>query len=167
MWNGIPTGGLQESGVLHREHWNRCCHELDHEPHGWSRCVDSSDLSGSKDWSVSPLRSVFMSSSCDHLQTFLPPWCCRAAALDLEPRPQRAYLRSTWRPSSPWASAETRRPKHFEQRSESDYVDLEKRVWPNINAPSTHIFLKETFCGFSYILSHKVMNAGMKQPMYK
>lgn len=40
MWDGIPTGGLQESGVLHREHWNWCCHELDHGPYGWSRWAE-------------------------------------------------------------------------------------------------------------------------------
>lgn len=33
MWNGIPSGSLQESGLLYREHWNRCCHKLDHEPY--------------------------------------------------------------------------------------------------------------------------------------
>lgn len=37
MWDGIPTGGLQESSVLHWEHWNWCCHELDHGPYGGSR----------------------------------------------------------------------------------------------------------------------------------
>lgn len=34
MWNGISAGSLQESGLLHWEHWNRCCHKLDHEPYG-------------------------------------------------------------------------------------------------------------------------------------
>lgn len=117
MWNGIPTRGLQESGVLHGEHWNWCCHELDHEPHGWSRCVDQQWFA--KNQTISPWLLLFTSSfTSDWLQTFLPPWCCLAAALDLEPHPQRACLRSTWRPSSLWASAETRQPKHFEQRSD-------------------------------------------------
>lgn len=33
MWNGISTGSLQESSLLYWEHWNRCCHKLDHEPY--------------------------------------------------------------------------------------------------------------------------------------
>lgn len=46
MWNGISTGSLQESGLLHWEHWNWCCHELDHEPHGRSWWVASGNFPG-------------------------------------------------------------------------------------------------------------------------
>lgn len=122
MWNGIPTGGLQESGLLHWEHWNRCCHELDHEPHGWPRCA--------RWWEsiIKRILNLVTQSLCcllsDWLQTSQPPWCCPAAALVLGPHPQRASLRSTWQPLYPWASAETRQPKHFEPRLESDSVQI-------------------------------------------
>lgn len=46
-------------------------------------------------------------------------WCCRAAVLVLGPLQQRAFLKSTWKRSSPWASVETRQPKHFEPRWDS------------------------------------------------
>lgn len=126
MWNGIPTGGLQESGVLHWEHWNRCCHELDHGPYGWPRCAEQ--------WNIyqkeKPKTSYCSAhSSCsplsDWLQISQPLWCCQAAALALGPHPQRASLRSTWQLLSPWASAETRQPKHFEPRLESNSVQFE------------------------------------------
>lgn len=40
MWDGIPAGGLQKSGVLHWQHWNWCRHELDHEPYGRRGCAE-------------------------------------------------------------------------------------------------------------------------------
>ena len=129
MWNGIPTGGLQESGVLHWEHWNRCCHELDHEPYGWPRCAEQREFTRKQMINQSDCPNH---SSCsplsDWLQTSQPPWCCQAAAPAPGPRPQRAFPRSTWQPSFPWASAETRQPKHFEPRSESDCFQLETGI---------------------------------------
>lgn len=62
--------------------------------------------------------------SCDWLQTLLPLWCCQAVALALEPHPQRVCRRITWQPSSPWASVETRQPKHFAPRLESHSLDF-------------------------------------------
>lgn len=61
----------------------------------------------------------------DWLQTSRPPWCCQAAAPAPGPHPLKVSLRSTWQPSSAWASAETRQPKHFEPRLESNSVQLE------------------------------------------
>lgn len=54
------------------------------------------------------------------LQTFQLPWCCPAAALDLEARLPRVCPRSIWQPSSPWASAETKLLKPSEQRLETN-----------------------------------------------
>lgn len=64
----------------------------------------------------------------DWLQTSRPPWFCQAAAPAPGLHPQRASPRSTWQPLSPWASAETRQPKHFEQRLESNSIQLAFRI---------------------------------------
>lgn len=63
MWDGIPSGGLQESGVLHWEHWHWLFHELDHEPHGWPRCAEQCDLQESKSSIIWPLPAhlIFLS----------------------------------------------------------------------------------------------------------
>lgn len=63
---------------------------------------------------------------CDWLQISLPLWCCQAVALALEPHPQRVCQRITWQPSSPWASVETRQPKHFAPRLESNSLDFSR-----------------------------------------
>lgn len=44
MWNGVPSRGLPESSVLHWQHWNWCCHELDNEPYGRPRCAELWEL---------------------------------------------------------------------------------------------------------------------------
>lgn len=124
VWNGIPTGGLQKSGVLHWQHWNRCCHELDHEPYGRPWCVEQREVCQKENPLSGCLAHSSCSSLCDWLQISLPLWCCQAVALALGPRPQRASLRSTWQPSSPWASVETRQPKHLEPRLESNSLDF-------------------------------------------
>lgn len=129
MWNGIPTGGLQKSGVLHWEHWNRCCHELDHGPHGWPRCAEQQDLSRKQVSSRCDCSFNSCSPPFDWLQTSQPPWCCQAAALAPGPHPQRASPRSIWQPSSPWVSAETKQPKHCELRWESNSFQLEMGIW--------------------------------------
>lgn len=113
MWDGIPIGGLQESSVLHRKHWNWLCHELDHGSYGWSRYVKS------QTWrSYQPVWKVCKSSCLSCSQTSQLPWCCPAAALGREPRLQRVCPRSIWQPSSPWASAEIKLRKPSEQRLE-------------------------------------------------
>lgn len=130
MWNGIPAGGLQESGVLHWEHWNRCCHELDNEPYGWPRCAEQREFTRRQLINQSDCSSHSSRSPLSHwLQISRPPWCCQAAVPAPGPLPQRASPRSTWQPSSPWASAETRQPKHFEPRLESNSVRLEMGIW--------------------------------------
>ena len=126
MWNGIPTGGLQESCILHWEYWNRCGHELDHGPYGWPRCAELQGFTKRKVINQSDCSSHVLFLS-DWLQTSPPLWYCRAAAPAPGPRPQRASPRSTWQPSSPWALAETRQPKHSEPRWES--FQLETGIW--------------------------------------
>ena len=121
MWNGIPAGSLQESGLLYWEHWNWCCHKLDHEPYGrprwnWRNTLECNrDI---RDVKKPPLDSL-LASLCVLVQISQPRWCCRAAVLVPGPLQQRAFLRNTWRLSSPWASVETRQPKHFGPRLES------------------------------------------------
>lgn len=124
MWNGIPPGGLQEGGVLYWEHWNWCCHELDHGPYGWPRCTERCKFTIKKN-TISSDCYLHSSTLSDWLQISQPPWCCQAAALAPGPHPRRASPKSTWQLSSPWVSAETRQPKHFEPRLESLQSDLE------------------------------------------
>lgn len=125
MWDGIPTGGLQKSCVLHWQHWNWCRHELDHEPYGRPGCAEQRKV----DWGKKNIcQFVWLNPQivlfCDWLQTLLPLWCCQAVALALEPHPQRVCQRITWQRSSPWASVETRQPKHFAPRLESNSLDF-------------------------------------------
>lgn len=128
MRDGIPAGGLQKSRVLHWQHWNRFRHELDHDPYGRLGCAEQRKV----DWKKKKILCQFARLNprvlllCDWLQISLPLWCCQAVALALEPHPQRVCQRITWQPLSPWASVETRQPKHFAPRLESNSLDFSR-----------------------------------------